>query len=1646
MTVHRLHAGDGYTYLTRQVATADREREPGEKIVDYYTAHGTPPGHWWGHGASEMGVEGQQVSEEQMLALFGEGLHPDADAIIARELAAGKPVKDAVAAAKLGASFAHYDTGSSAIATRLAAKISAFTATHRRLPTQVERAVLRTDAAREYLQHTTDMRPSAEAINDALAEEKRHGRAAVAGFDCVFTPQKSISLLWGLGSVQVRETIERCHAEAVRESLELMQKEVAKTRRGKAGVKQIDATGLAVTLFDHYDNRAGDPNLHTHAAVSNKVRGVDGKWTALDGRVLYQYNVALSCHYNTAITDKVARELGVRFTPRDTGPGKQPVLEVDGITPAMIAEFSRHGDIVARTRDLAENYRATHGHSPSKPALYKLAQQATLDTRDGKPPARPLGEMRTDWATRFTKRFGTTGRSAAQFVDDLITGHRRQAGEVRVYRPGRDHDTVASEVLAAAAQRRATWGESHLRSHAETILAGYRFDSDTARNAAADEVIDTARARCLRLSVDPGGLAPETARRADGASIYTVHGTTRYTTDTVLETENRLREAAHTPTALFATGSQVDVAIAAVEKETGRTLNPGQRDMVRHLCCSGQLLTVAVGPAGSGKTTALRAAKQAWAHTSGDVVALAPSAAAARVLGDELGLTGYTLDKVLTLAAAGGQHPITPGALVIVDEAGMAATTKLDQLLTLARQVGANIAWVGDPYQLGAVESGGAMRLIARDTRAPELAHVVRFRDADEADASLAVRDGDAEKAWAFYTDRDRVRAGLGEHMRDQILADHLTDLDAGRVSVMLAATVDDVRALNEAAQAAHTLSGNLDPHGPAVTLVDGLSARAGDQIVTRKNNSRCRILGGKRAGTGIDNGDLWTVEKVHDDGSVTARGRSHRGTVHLPTDYLSAHTELGYAATIHRAQGLTVDVARVLIADHLGRSLAYVGLTRGAHANVMYLATDTLTELLDEQPPAPDTPADPQRLFTQVLARDDGNLTATETLRAELAHTDDPARLRAIHHDLHTQLATGRARYLLDRALPVAVIAGITVSPHQHDLLATIAAVGHAGLDTGMLVADITSRPADAFPGSSLLDSRDPAAVLRARADNWIATAVGRDPENFRALRDLPTPDLPPAPPRWPGTGTDAHDYTDRLAVRIRDLEHAASDPARAFVDAVHRDPALADAVDHTAAALRADGLDPARCCDNPAGILTGAGGHWTTVLANLRRAQDSVQNARAQLDAARAAHSTAAEDYRRALTDQLTGPAARRAEPAAAGYIARLRAALDSARAQLGAAEHAHRAATATAADALRAAAHQPTVITPAGTGTDATLAELVTVYIQARNLAEQARLARDVTATAGSQLAARLTDDRVWPRLREHLHQAEIRGLAVPDVLAPVLHDTAGNEIAAATITEKIEQRLDRDALAASAWAQTHRATIREQLGDDLADDPARWERLAIALRRLDRDGHDIDEQIARLHRQQQLRHLDSDATLTRAENTAYRSAPPPGAPVWIDPPIPGRGHDDPDLAAWIDQQYQHIHARAAEVARQARDTQADWTALLGNRPVDPLSGARWDHTLTQIAAYRDEFAVTDPASLLGPEPAPDHPAAAPYRQLRELADTLAGDLTRDLARMAADTPAPDTPGHDQPRPEPHRPPPPVPHIDHPRDRPGIDAPGW
>jgi ATP-dependent exoDNAse (exonuclease V) alpha subunit len=312
---------------------------------------------------------------------------------------------------------------------------------------------------------------------------------------------------------------------------------------------------------------------------------------------------------------------------------------------------------------------------------------------------------------------------------------------------------------------------------------------------------------------------------------------------------------------------------------------------------------------------------------------------------------------------------------VVVDEASMVATADLDRILTQASTAGAKVVLVGDHHQLGAVGAGGAFGLLADTEHAQNLTGLWRFKHRWEAEATRALRTGRAT-ALDAYAEHGRLQDGPAELMLEAAYTAWATDIADGHVALLLAADRAAVAALNTRAHDDRVAAGLVEDDG--VALADDSPAGRGDIVVTRRNNRALTCTGGH-----VRNGSLWRIDDVHPDGSldVTPIGSDTGGAdgVRLPAAYVRDHVELGYASTVHRAQGMTVDRCHILVTGALTRQSLYVAMTRGKTANHAWISTDSV----DGTCPTPDGAEVPsgRDLLRRILTTDGSELSATASM-----------------------------------------------------------------------------------------------------------------------------------------------------------------------------------------------------------------------------------------------------------------------------------------------------------------------------------------------------------------------------------------------------------------------------------------------------------------------------------------------------------------------------------------------------------------------------------------------------------------------------------------------------------------------------------------
>ncbi|AUM20197.1 MobF family relaxase [Rhodococcus ruber] len=980
MTVHKLQAGDGYVYLTKHVAAGDATETRKADAVDYYVAKGTPPGVWCGKLAKKVGVEvGTEVTEDAMRSVFGAARTPNA---FATRPGKGSPLQERLdwsASTALGRAFSWFENSQEYV-NDVEDLCSAYKGRHGEYPDAETKKAIQFATARKHLQRSNGER--ADLLGDDeiwtfVAEQYNKARQPVAGYDLVFTPMKSISLLWGLGDDDVKAAVEEAHRQAVDEALAWIEDQVIYTRRGKGGERKVKAEGLLIARFDHFDNRAADPNLHTHSAVLNRVYA-EGRWTTIDGSILYKANVAASEKYNTRVADLVARKLGVTFAPRaDTPVGKQPFYEVDGIPLSLIEEFSRRAAIEARQEELAREYKTRYGKNPPKKVQYAHAQQATLDTRNAKNPPRSLAELRAEWRERAEAILA--GNSPGELVDSVRSERDRRPELAPEQVP-----TLVNEVVDTLSHKVGSWTVFSVTAEIERRLREFSFADDEQLRAIHDDALELAlRDYCLPVDIEEYHLPERISDRVERGrrrSLLVDRAEMRYTAQAVLDAEDFMRRQADAGDVHTVSERIIRRTLRRIEQANGHELGADQLAMITHFLTARTRVAVAVGAAGAGKTTAATVIARAWEAVHGSVIALGPSARAAEVLGEEISVEGRTIADVLTRHRVGIPTGIGRGDLLLVDEAGMASARDLADLTRIATDAGAVVRWLGDPQQLASVEAGGVLRDLADRTNAPFLRKVHRFATDGEAEASLRLRTGDVT-VLEWYDSNDRIRQGMAHELADLVFDAYVADVEAGQVALMVAPTNDLVRQLNEKAAAYYRANGTVT--GPGIVLADGLEAAVGDVVVTRKNNSKYVVKdsAGKKAGR-VKNGDLWTVAEIGTDGSLRLRNNISGGQVTVAADYITDNVQLGYATTVHRSQGMTVGSCHVLAGANMDRQSLYVALSRGKNTNIVYAAHDELPDWDFEH--HPDEHPGAMGLLAKIIARDGSQRTVHQMIEDE--------------------------------------------------------------------------------------------------------------------------------------------------------------------------------------------------------------------------------------------------------------------------------------------------------------------------------------------------------------------------------------------------------------------------------------------------------------------------------------------------------------------------------------------------------------------------------------------------------------------------------------------------------------------------------------
>ena len=696
------------------------------------------------------------------------------------------------------------------------------------------------------------------------------------------------------------------HDEAVTEALTWLEDEVIVVRRGSGGANSLHGDGLRSATFRHMTSRAGDPQLHTHCVTSAVVVGIDGRASALDGAPLYAASKVAGAVYQQALRAALTRSLGVAWQPTENA-----MADLAGVPDDLLKVFSRRAVAIAERADAL-----------GRPNTAKARQAAALGTRQAKTHV-PEARLRVDWGDRLAEQQWSANallhvaRSEPVKVPHLADLERRLAGP----------EGVTANV--------AHYGRK------DALLAW--FDVAPATWTARDVVRSCDRWLAEQVLV---------REEAEGAGGWTA---ARFTCDEILEAEARLLQIARSRLTETGTTRCPPTAVDLVVADY--TLTAEQEALVRELCTSGRGLLVALGPAGTGKSHALRAATEVLQESGYRVVATSTAAKTALELADDAGMDhGASLARLLgeiekgraKLTGDDGRGRWAPFVLdeqtvVVIDEGGMSETRHLVALAEATATAGAKLVIAGDFEQLQAVGAGGGLLDLSELGGVVELTTTVRAKEAWERDAQIRWRHGDGTTVLDYQANGRITLVDDPDEGRRRLLEAWSADMAQGHESLMLAFRRADVAALNEAARAHRIREGQLAAKfevraaecDDKLRPVRDFSLCAGDRVIVTRNTP------------GAMNGEQGSVRIAHEDGSVTVAlpARRARNAVRLVRFDRQALGEgvvaLGYALTGHKAQGVTVDRCHVLADGTMTKQWGYSTLTRGRHANTLTFVCD---------------------------------------------------------------------------------------------------------------------------------------------------------------------------------------------------------------------------------------------------------------------------------------------------------------------------------------------------------------------------------------------------------------------------------------------------------------------------------------------------------------------------------------------------------------------------------------------------------------------------------------------------------------------------------------------------------------------------------
>jgi len=755
-----------------------------------------------------------------------------------------------------------------------------------------------------------DPRDPARHVRNAGVTEGEQARKH--GDDLCFSPPKSVSVAWALGSEELREAIQAKLDRAVKDALDYIQETCGIARVGAQG-QELARVPLTFALFEHSSSRLGDPQLHVHAVCPNlalhEARGGRLRVTAIDSTNFYYEQMTAGALFRASLAQGL-RELGFGIE-RDGSS-----FRIAGISESLCERFSQRRAEIVEGILKAAKFVGPMTEVDAREVLWasrgRRAEVVNLDTRKGKKEY-TRAELFEDWQ-EIAHSLGFGG----QHVEGL---RQKQPQALAIEEKRNIAEGIAKDTRQALIDEYAHFAERNLIRKLAEESQGRGLNARDVRELSAAKI---AAGDFLKI----GELVTE--RKHETKRSFRDRTQVRYTTPETLEMEGLLLASVGR---MALESSPVSREMVERVIELRPTLSDEQANAVRLLAAGPGRIACMTGKAGTGKSTTLDACRLAFELDGREVIGCALAGVAADELRRSANIKSDTLARTL-FRLEKGELTLTPKHVVVLDEAGMVPTKQLQKLAHQVEKGGAKLVLVGDPAQLQSIGAGGPFNSISERLGPEGNCQLTKIRRQRHEWARTTVEQfskGEARQALIAYFEkkqlhvtktREEAFSGLVERWK----ADG--GLTNSKDVLLLAGLNAEVRAINRKCQEERRAAGLL---GETRIFVNGDYIHEKDQIMLGKNSRPLDVKNGFTAQVvKIDEAKKALTVKLDRDG---------RQVTLSVEEYGAKNFRLGYATSVHKAQGRTVEHCHVLMGGPMDDlHLGYVQASRSRESTHLFI------------------------------------------------------------------------------------------------------------------------------------------------------------------------------------------------------------------------------------------------------------------------------------------------------------------------------------------------------------------------------------------------------------------------------------------------------------------------------------------------------------------------------------------------------------------------------------------------------------------------------------------------------------------------------------------------------------------------------------